>query len=138
MQDNVPRAAKLLQAMPDSGPHTAANPVALHGATKNLSHCKSYSGTGVISTFKIKGNHVAGNPLPALPVHSLKIGVLQQPRTPGKTLRGLCVLLDHCERLMLIPVTWFYRNSFASLGPAAGKDRLPAFGLHAGPESVGL
>lgn len=138
MQYHVQRAAKLCQPMPDSSPHSPANPVALHRAAKHLSHRKSYSRTRSISPLQIKGNHVSGNPLLALPVDSLKISMLQQPRVPGKALREVCALLGHSERLTLVPVTWFYRNSFASFGPAAGKDCLAAFGLHAGPESVGL
>lgn len=58
MQDNVHRTVKVRQAMPDSRPHPAANPVAFHSAAKQLSHGKSNSRAGLISTLEKKCNHV--------------------------------------------------------------------------------
>jgi hypothetical protein len=110
----------------------------LHCSAQQLAYGKTNPRAGCIRALQIKSNHVAANPLFALTVNGLKISMLQQPRTPGEPLRGFCALLGHGERRLLVPVTWFYRNSLPSLGPAAGKDRLAAFRFHTGPESVGF
>lgn len=98
MKNNIHRAVKFRQAVPDSGAHPAADPVTLYSATEHLSHSESNPRAGSISALEIKRNQVSRNPLLALPIHRLKISVLQQPGTARKPLRNFCSLLGHGVR----------------------------------------
>lgn len=90
VQHYVHGAAQPGEAALDSGPHSAANPVSLHSAAQHFSHGKSYSGTRVVVPLEIEGNHVSRKPLLPCAINGLKISMLEQPRIPGKPLRGFC------------------------------------------------
>lgn len=98
MKNNIHRAVKFRQAVPDSRAHPAADPVTIYSAAQHLPHRESNPRACSISALEIEGNQVSGNPLFTLPIHCLKVSVLQQPRTPGKPLRSFCALLGHGVR----------------------------------------
>ncbi len=78
MQHNIERLGQLRQTPLYRCAHPPANAIALHRSAQNLANSKTHTRSRA-AALTIKGNHVAGKMLLALPVNRLEVGMFQQP-----------------------------------------------------------
>lgn len=145
MQNYIHRARQLCQAPSHRLPQTAAHAVAVHRTAQRFAHCEAYTRARLIAPFTVKHGYIPGNMFLALPVDSLKVGMLQQPRTlgepPWQWLRSVVHSPAQSPLISpdsLFPETGPHGNALPSFRAAPGQYRPAAFGLHACAKTVRL
>jgi len=112
--------------------HCCAQPppysISLYCIPQNLPDCKTYARPPIIVAMAIEGRYVPCKIFFALLVHSLKVRVSQQSRSPGKLLSMLFLVLIHIVACMqrrencagrLLAISGFNRDTLAPFGAPA-------------------
>jgi hypothetical protein len=90
MQHNINRPSQLREVPANRLAHAAPDPVPFHGPSKHFPDREAHAGTASVlaRTVPIESGKVPREAFPSLPVHDLKIRMLQQPRASWKAFLG--------------------------------------------------
>lgn len=144
MQHKVYRTRQHPQMSGNRGPHSAADPVARHRASKHFANSKSNSRPGklLVGAQAVQGSNISGEAFFWLLVHALEVRMFQQPRAPGKpggrTVRNSLQYQPQLSKTRLLPEARLHGNALAPFGAATGEYRPAALCLHSGTKTVHL